>query len=86
LLDDLGVRQRLRITEAGHRAALSSVLGHLVNVEALCVPDTALDITDANDDTALLPQLAGDNAPDVAETCTTTRCPRRSRPRRRSAW
>src|SRR3989442_13228644 len=68
LLEELGVRDGLGAGEPGDAARLGNMGLELADVDPVRADDAALDIAHAGDYTALTPEQAGRDAPDVAES------------------
>src|SRR5205823_4418870 len=67
LLEDLGVGQRFRAREPDHAAALGDVLLQEPHVDALRIPDGALEVAETGDHAPVAPEHPGGDAADVAE-------------------
>ena len=65
--DQIGVADRLRPGEASDGAGLGDVRLELTDVDAIGLPDAALDVADAEDDAALAPEQPCRHAADVSE-------------------
>ena len=67
LRDEIDVADRLRAGEAADGAGLGHVRLELPDVDAIRLPDAALDVADPDDCAALSPEQSRGDAADVAE-------------------
>ena len=67
LLDQVRVRDRLGAWQADHAAALLHMGLELEHIETLLIPDPSVDVTDADDHAAVVPEKTRHNTSNVPE-------------------